>query len=196
MRTNNSSLFKVTIRQAGFTLIELMIAMIISLVLVFACTTLYSSLKNSIAVAQDLGNAQESLRGAFHLMARSVRQAKTFTLVGASGAAATELRTIYGETPTGEMIYSCLGNPRSEDDEDVFFSDVEGLYCDDDGIGSGAPAQLIALNVEEINFENISGNNDDGLNVRIKIAGMPDTYSNGLSFKLALRQKILFELNE
>lgn len=182
--------------QRGFTLIELLIAMLISLTLVFACTTLYASLKSSIQTAQSLANAQESLRGAFYLLSRSVRQASQFSLDGASGAAATKLTTTYGETPAGSVIYSCLGNPRSLGDVDLFSSDGSDLYCDDDP-SSGAGPQLIALGVTKIEFSNITGNNDDGLTVTMKIAGMPPEstiYSSGVTFTLALRQKILLDL--
>lgn len=182
-------------QQLGFTLIELLIAMLISLTLIFACTTLYSSLKNSIQTAQSLANAQESLRGAFYLLSRSVRQADTFTLGGASGAAATELTTVYGETPVGNTIYSCLGNARSEGDMDIFSSDGSDLYCDDNP-GSGIGAQLIALDVTKIEFLNITGNNDDGLSVNMVITGMPESYSSGVSTTLALRQRILLSLAE
>jgi len=180
--------------QAGFTLIELLIAMLISLILIFASTTLYSSLKSSTQTAQNLANAQESLRGAFYLLSRSVRQADTFTLNGASGAAATELTTTYGEIPAGNTIYSCLGNTRSLGDQDVFSSDGTDLYCDDTADGSGA--ELIALDVSKIEFLNVTGNNDDGLTVNMIITGMPDSYSTGFSFTLALRQKILKDLAE
>lgn len=181
----------------GFSLIELMVAMLISLVLIFACTTLYSSLKTSIQIAQNLSKAQDSLRGSFYLLSRSLRQAEDYTFAGASsGANATELTVLYGETPIGDVIYSCLGNARVLGNTDIFSSDGTHLYCDDDGVGGDDP-QLIALDVTGIEFVNISGNNDDGITVVIKIEGMPKAYEdNGFSFKLALRQKILLDLAE
>ncbi len=173
-------------RQSGFTLVELMIAMLISLTLVFACTTLYSSLKNSIATAQGLATAQESLRSAFHLLSRSVRQAQSFDIV--SGA----LVTSYGTPPSGSQIYSCLGNSVSGS-TDTYSTDGDGLYCDD---GSGA--QLVALGVTDLQFSTITGTNDDGLKVTMQIEGMPASYidAGGFSFTLALRQKILLELSD
>lgn len=185
-------------RQTGFSLIELLVAMLISLTLIFACTALYSSLKSSIQTAQKLATAQESLRGAFYLMSRSVRQANKIKGSGASGGGSfTEFTTTYGETPAGDNIYSCLGNTRASGDTDFFFSDGAGLYCDD---GSGP--QLIALNIEELKFTPDSGTNGDGGLFNIKIAGMPKYLGDkklaedGLSFSLALRQKILLELTE
>lgn len=198
MHSKKSDFFKRKPQQAGFSLIELLVAMLISLTLIFACTALYSSLKSSIQTAQKLATAQESLRGAFFLMSRSVHQAKEIKGSGASGGDRfTEFTTTYGETPTGEKIYSCLGNYRNEGDTDFFSSDGAGLYCDD---GSGS--QLIALNIEELTFIPYSGLNGDGGLFNLKIAGMPEYLGDkklaedGLSFSLALRQKILLELTE
>ena len=180
MRCKYRERFTSKARQAGFTLIELLIAMLISLTLVFACTTLYSSLKSSIMLAQNLATAQESLRGAFYLMSRSVRQAQSFTISGAV------LTTTYGAAPADSNIYSCLGNSVSGS-TDTYSSDGDGLYCDD---GSGA--QLIALDVTELQFEEISaasGTSDDGLKVTMKIDGLPSSYDDGITFTLALRQR-------
>ena len=182
MRCKYRERFTSKARQAGFTLIELLIAMLISLTLVFACTTLYSSLKSSIMLAQNLATAQESLRGAFYLMSRSVRQAQSFTISGAV------LTTTYGAAPADSNIYSCLGNSVSGS-TDTYSSDGDDLYCDD---GSGA--QLIALDVTDLQFETITGTNDDGLKVTMEIDGMPSSYVDGFTFTLALRQKILLEL--
>lgn len=182
MRYKYRERFTSKVRQAGFTLIELMIAMFISLTLVFACTTLYSSLKDSIQVAQGLATAQESLRSSFYLMSRSVRQAQSFGIVSGT------LVTSYGTPPSDSQIYSCLGNSVSGS-TDTYSSDGDGLYCDD---GSGA--QRIALDVTEINFAEITGTNGTGLRVTMKIDGMPSSYDDGLTFTLAVRQKILLEL--
>lgn len=176
--------FTSKVRQAGFTLIELMIAMLISLTLVFACTTLYSSLKDSILLAQDLATAQESLRSSFYLMSRSVRQAEDFKVSGAT------LTTIYGASPSGSNIYSCLGNSVSGS-SDTYSSDGNDLYCDD---GSGA--QLIALGVTSMTFGTVTGTNADGIEVTLNIDGMPSSYNDGINFRLALRQKILLDLSD
>lgn len=173
------------VRQTGFTLIELLVAMLISLVLIFACTSLYSSLKSSITLAQGLATAQESLRGSFYLMSRSVRQAEKYDITGTSGAVLT---TTYA--PTSNTVYSCLGHTVSSAGGTDTFSLVGGDLSCDDGIAN----ELIALGVSSIYFENITGTNGDGVKVTIKIEGMPDSYASGLSFALALRQKVLLDI--
>ncbi|WP_019613882.1 PilW family protein [Psychromonas ossibalaenae] len=181
--------FKRKIQQTGFTLVELLIAMLISLFLVLGTTILYSSLKSSIKVAQDLATAQESLRGAFYLMSRSVRQAEDFDIPSSSA-----LTTFYGTPPVGSPIYNCLGKSISgSTNTDTYTLLDNDLYCND-----GTDEELIALGVTELAFQPITGTNDDGLKVTMKIEGMPasDSYENGFTFTLALRQKILLDLSD
>jgi prepilin-type N-terminal cleavage/methylation domain-containing protein len=206
MHSKNSDFFKKKPQQAGFSLVELLVAMLISLTLIFACTALYSSLKNSINTAQKLATAQESLRGSFYLLSRSVHQANSIAISGANNTN-QQLTVGYGEPPGGEEIYGCLGNKMESGSADTYLVDVdtEGephLYCDDDGIGIGSAAELIALDVTWLRFQNVTGNNEHGLIVKMKIEGMPEYLGDkkigelGLSFPLALRQKILLELAE
>jgi len=199
MHSKKTHFFKIKIQQAGFSLIELMVAMVISLTIIFACTALYSSLKSSISTAQDLATAQESLRNSFYLLSRSLRQAESFSISDA------ELTTTYGPEATVSNIYSCLGNDRILDNKDVFFKkeDRDGLYCYDDGDDTKAGAQLIGLGVSGLQFKKI---NENGVKVFMEIAGMPesmettgdfpDVKTKGLTFTLALRQKILSDLVE
>ena len=184
--------------QVGFSLVELMVAMMISLTLIFACTALYSSLKSSMTTAQSVATAQESLRGAFYLMSRSVYQADSVSISGAT-TTNQELTVTYNPPPTG-LIYSCLGNSITSTATDTYLVDVDDddqahLFCDD-----GTGAQLIALDVKTLNFTTISDASGtiNGLTVRMKIEGMPASLfdGGGLTFTLALRQKILLDLDQ
>ncbi|MCE0558822.1 prepilin-type N-terminal cleavage/methylation domain-containing protein [Motilimonas sp. E26] len=167
---------------SGFTLIELLIAMLLGLVLVLACSSVYGSLKNTLNTAKQLSEAQESLRGAFNLISRSVRQGDSIGISTLNSQG--ELLVTYQDINTGDQVLSCLGNTRSNGNSDRFYSDGKGLYCDD-GIGN----QLIALNVEKFQLQAIG---TEGVNVSIKVTGMPTNMgTNGLTFTVALRQKIL-----
>ena len=168
-------------QQQGFSLIELLVAMLLSLVLVLACSSVYSSLRNTLNTTKALSEAQESLRGSFNLIARSVRQGDSIGIATLNGFG--ELRVTYQNIDVGDQVLSCLGNARSNGNSDRFYSDGQGLYCDD-----GVANQLIALNVE--NFQ-LQGLGTQGINVSIKITGMPASMPNGLTFAVALRQKIL-----
>lgn len=174
-------------KQTGFSLVELIIAMLISLILVFACSSLYSTLKSSIKLAQDLSTSQESLRGSFYLLSRSIRQAQSFIIV--SGG--TKLTTIYGTKPAGIDIYNCLGKNIVSGNTDTYRSDGDYLYCHD-----GNDEEKIALGVTKLEFEDASTSAAIGTGVKVtmKINGMPASYVNGFSFELALRQKILLDI--
>lgn len=166
---------------AGFTLIELLIAMLLGLVLVLACSSVYGSLKNTLNTTKSLSEAQESLRGAFNLISRSVRQGDSIGISTLNSQG--ELLVTYQDINAGDQVLSCLGNTRSNGTSDRFYYN-KGLYCDD-GIGN----QLIALNVEKFQLQAVG---TEGVNVSIKVTGMPTNMgTNGLTFTVALRQKIL-----
>ncbi|MCE2570087.1 PilW family protein [Motilimonas eburnea] len=168
--------------QRGFTLIELLIAMLLGLVLILACTSVYSSLKSTLSTTRSLSEAQESLRGAFNLITRSVRQSDNISVSTLNGFG--ELLVSYNNISAGDQVVSCLGNTRINGTSDRFYSNGAGLFCDD-GIGN----QLIALNVENFTLQAIG---TEGVNVSIKVTGMPASLgTDGITFTVALRQKIL-----
>ena len=60
---------------AGFTLVELMIAMLLGLLVAGAATTIFMSNRQTYQATDNLGRIQENLRTSFELMARDVREA-------------------------------------------------------------------------------------------------------------------------
>jgi type IV pilus assembly protein PilW len=60
---------------AGFSLVELMVAMLIALLLSAAAISLFLSNKRVYGATEDLGRLQENARVAFELMARDIREA-------------------------------------------------------------------------------------------------------------------------
>lgn len=62
-------------RAAGFSLVELMVAMLISLLLGAAALSVFLSNKRVYTATEGLGRIQESARIAFELMARDIREA-------------------------------------------------------------------------------------------------------------------------
>ena len=59
----------------GFSLIELMIALVLGLLVVGAATGIFLSNRQTFRSAQNLGSVQENARTAFELMARDLREA-------------------------------------------------------------------------------------------------------------------------
>lgn len=62
-------------RSRGFTLIELMIAMLLGLLVVAAAGAIFVSNRQTYIATESLGRVQESARTAFELMARDIREA-------------------------------------------------------------------------------------------------------------------------
>lgn len=62
-------------RAAGFSLVELMVAMLISLLLSAAAVSVFLSNKRVYGATEGLGRLQENARMAFELMARDIREA-------------------------------------------------------------------------------------------------------------------------
>ncbi|MCP5078154.1 MAG: prepilin-type N-terminal cleavage/methylation domain-containing protein [Psychromonas sp.] len=191
------------IKQTGFTLVELLIAMVISLTLILACASVYSSLQNSIMASQGLSNAQESLRTAHYLMSRSVRQGNSMTLSGAGPA--RELIITYGKEAASNTFYGCLGTEQVSGSIETFSvradSGINHLYCSSKAsTGATANRQVIAVGVNKLFADFDTNLTRKGVVVRLAITGMPgdattpgNMASDGFEFTLAMRQRILLD---
>ena len=62
-------------RQGGFSLIELMIALMLGLLVVGAAIGIFISNRRTYQATEGVGRAQEGVRTAFELMSRDVREA-------------------------------------------------------------------------------------------------------------------------
>jgi len=178
-------------QQAGFTIVELLIAMVISLTLIFACASVYSSLQKSISISQNLSKAQESLRTAHYLMSRSVRQGAGLQI---SGSGTTQsLIVIYGEEADSHQFFGCLGEPQASGAKDTFYiKNLKNLYCKTEG-GVSPDDELIALNVTSL-AATFAGGVRKGVDITLKIDGMPTSMeTDGFTFSLAMRQRILID---
>lgn len=66
---------KLRINNAGFTLVELMIVLVVTGLIMSAVVTLYVAQSRSYAVQDDIANIQQDLRGALVLLPSEIRQA-------------------------------------------------------------------------------------------------------------------------
>jgi type IV pilus assembly protein PilW len=73
--------------ESGFSLIELMIAMVLGLIVSGAAIALFFSNSRTYASTENLGRIQENARTAFELMARDIREAAGNTCGASRGAA-------------------------------------------------------------------------------------------------------------
>lgn len=124
-------------KQAGYSLIELMIAMVISLTLMMGISTAYTSIKSLTLSTKNIENAQEVIRFSSRTFTRSLRQA-TQLPVG--------YPTTLGVTQEAGSI-SCLGTRPAANYVETYSLQGEQLQCD---IGSGA--ETILTGVENIQF--------------------------------------------
>lgn len=68
---------QVAAAQRGFTMIELMIALLLGMLVVAAASSLFLSNKRVYGATEAIGRIQENQRGAFEILARDIREAGT-----------------------------------------------------------------------------------------------------------------------
>lgn len=84
-------------RQSGFTIVELMIALVLSLVVVGGAISIYLNNQESFRTNDSLAKIQENTRFAFELLARDIREAGS-NPCGVKAVAST-IRDVSATTP-------------------------------------------------------------------------------------------------
>ena len=148
--------------QTGMTLIELMLALVISSVLMFGVATVYVSSKRGYNIQDNLARQQENSRFSLQLLTQDLRMAgypKTFVLepiVAATtadgGGAANDTITLQYQSTT-----DCLGQPTPACADDAskqcavnrYFINNNNLMCQGNG-GAGGLADVIAEGVSNL----------------------------------------------
>jgi type IV pilus assembly protein PilW len=97
-------------RQTGFSLIELMVALVLGLLVVGAAIGIYLSNRQTYATTQSLGRMQESARVAFELMARDIREAGG-NPCDSSLVPNNITDAVSSSTPTGASWFLSLNQP-------------------------------------------------------------------------------------
>lgn len=166
------------LRQSGFSLIELMIAMVLGLVIVMGTASFYSTLRGTIVEANRLERAQESLRTVAQIMGRSLHQGEAVTVTPQS------LIVTYGSIQAGDQVLGCLGRSRANGDSDTFTFENNNVLCSD----GGGPAQVIATNIASLSM---STNGSYGVNITMTPMDMPSALAGGVTLRFALRQKYI-----
>lgn len=96
--------------QAGFSLIELMIALVLGLLVVSAAIGIFLSNKQAYMATQGLGRVQESSQVAFELMSRDIREAGGNPCDSAL-VAGNIIDGVSAATPTGTNWYLAVTQP-------------------------------------------------------------------------------------
>ncbi|MGJ8581411.1 MAG: PilW family protein [Psychromonas sp.] len=184
------------IKQTGFSLTELMIAMALSLLIVLGIATVFSSLKGTSAYSQQLENTQEVLRFSNSIFSRAIHRAddmddKSYT--GSDGNTYKQLDLTFNldNLDTGESYTSCLGNAMSSQYYESYRLTDNQLTCAEyttDGLDDASKVfTAIGTNIDTLTF----AITDNLLTVTIT----PTDETDSVQMMFAQRQAI-FGLNE
>ena len=154
----------------GFTIVELMIAMVISLFLVLAVSLSYTSIKRVTQTTSELESVQEVLRYTSQIFIRSMKQTQEDPVVS------PDTLSITIEQQAGSL--SCLGTQPVADYTETFTFANDRLRCD---IGGGAQDLLTGLNGITFAYNNA----DRMLGVTVFPIGMPFNYGAGITINIA-----------
>lgn len=178
--------------QSGFSLVELMIAMTLSLLLVLGIATIFSSLRNTLSYSKQLENTQEVLRFTNSIFSRAIHRAddmddKSYT--GSDGSTYKQLDLTFNlaNLDTGESYSSCLGNAMSSQyyesyrltDNDILCAEYTTVGLDD----SSKTFTAIGTNIDTLSF----AITDNLLTVTI----IPSDETDSIQMMFAQRQAIL-----
>ncbi|MFP4209436.1 MAG: PilW family protein [Wenzhouxiangella sp.] len=131
-------------RNRGFSLIEMMVAMLIGLFIIAGVITVFDSNQQTSAVRRDLQNAQEAFRFSSYTISRVVRNASELDVEP------DELTVTFDGGPG---ILDCLGQPQTTAGvENTFTVDGDALVCQ---------GQVLARGLETLRFEAVDAKDPD-----------------------------------
>lgn len=125
--------------QRGYSLLELLVALLLSSALVLGISTGYSSITGLIQTTKNLENAQEVLRFSSEVFTRSIKQSESVTIPNAAQLNVNQ---------TANSI-ACDGLSQPNDFIEIYTLDGHNLKCQIDANA----AQIILTGVEKIVFE-------------------------------------------
>ncbi len=170
-------------RQAGFSLIELMVAVLLGLVLVMGTASFYSTLHTTSLIASQLGAAQESLQAVSMIVGRAVRQASTVSVLNNGKS----MQVTYGNIQDADRVSSCLGNIRTNNNVDTFVFENGQLKCNDGIVNQNI---VVALDIQDLWFS-VSAGSPNIVTVVVKPTNLPSSYNNGVTLVFSMWQKYI-----
>lgn len=154
------------VRQRGFSLVELMVAMVIGFIVVGAVGYLYLGTRQAFRVQSNLSGIQESARYALNTLAQDIRMAGYF---GCAGPSAT--------------ITNVLNNPSAFDNN--FTQPLAGFDASGSTWSPALPATLTAVNpmpgTDVISLRTVAGGGTDVTKQNLPSADLQVASSKGLS---------------
>ncbi|ALS32945.1 hypothetical protein PTRA_a1784 [Pseudoalteromonas translucida KMM 520] len=163
---------EVIVKQRGFTLVELMVALAASMFLLGGVSLAYSSINSTTNTAKGLENTLEVIRFSSNVFTRSFRQTSSVPVY--LNNILTVQQNAGARACTGEIVNTPFTEQYSHEDD--------SLFCD---IGDGKVKILKGLTA--INF-NI---NDKVVTVFVTAINLPGQFNNALAIDIALSQIIM-----
>lgn len=160
------------IAQGGFTLLELMVALVASMFLLAGVSLAYSSMSSSGQLASELENNLDVVRFSSSLFTRSLKQTAQQPVIANSTLIVTQ--------KSGAR--ACTGNVINSDFTETYIVDGDSLYCN---VGNGNIK--IIKGITAINF----AINNDVVSIFISPIGLPAQFNNQVQLDIALSQVIM-----
>lgn len=129
----------------GFSLVELMIALLISTVLMIGVSSAYSSIRGLVNTSKNLENAQEVIRFTADVFTRSLKQTEGPVTIAGGGTQIT--------IPQNANSIACDGNRTiGVIYDEVYSHNGINLRCD---TGQGDGARIILTGIRAIRFNQV-----------------------------------------
>lgn len=154
-------------QQQGLTLVELMIAITLTVLLVSGIAGAYLTLKTSTLQVEALENAQEVIRGAHNIFSRSVKRAAAIEL-----QSDTVLRISF-QNEQADML-ACYNSPQLTAFSEVYRLQGNQLLCE-----FGAGSVILLAGIEALNFSlraDVHTGTDTLLTVLLAPRGLPENF--------------------
>lgn len=167
-------------KEQGFTLIELMIALVIGSFLILGISATYSAISASIQTSKDLENAQEVIRYSSQSFTRSLKQTSAVNVVS----------TVEMRVQQSANTSSCLGTTVAQAYQETFTFVQPDLFC---SIQDSAGADLVGTTrlLTGINSLVFIDSGNDLITIRVLPDFLPSNFPNtGLDIDIALNAVI------
>ncbi|MFC0118983.1 PilW family protein [Pseudoalteromonas xiamenensis] len=158
----------------GYTLIELLVAMVAGLILLSGVAMSYSAIKSTLSTTRDLEIAQEVVRYSNQVLTRSIKQTIREPQVFDEGT-----RLVLSQS--GNTI-SCSGQVIANAYEETYTREGDFLVCNN---GVGKVNLVKGLNTARFQYNNLL------VSIFIRSANMPAPFANGVRIDIAASQLVL-----
>ncbi|MGJ8693768.1 MAG: PilW family protein [Thalassotalea sp.] len=160
--------------QNGFTLVELMIGLVISIIVVSGTIIAYSSISSTVSTSKELDNAQEVLRYSSHVFSRSLKQTGALPIIDG-----VDKITINQDSG----VVACNGDTPVADYSEEYTFIRPNLFCD---IGNGP--EVLITGVDNITYALAT----NSVLITVTPIGLPENFPDGIDINVALI-RIIFE---